>query len=141
MGTPIPVPDDPIEDVPAGNECVICWGEDRPFGNGDTPSQIKIEFDGIEKSLGWLPIDGEPPDGVFICNQIVGIPCQYLFSVIGPEIRVAFFSNQTQVRAESDTSRPAFFGQIIEICQTVFSNQGEIAFENGTATVTIPGAT
>jgi len=48
MGTPLP----PNED---GDNCTVCWGTDKPFGDGATPRTIEVTFRDLLPGEFWDP--------------------------------------------------------------------------------------
>lgn len=50
MGTPLP----PNQ---IGDDCVLCWGFEKPFGNGNTPRIIQLRLTDLSPGQFWDPAD------------------------------------------------------------------------------------
>ncbi len=48
MGTPLP-PNEP------GDTCSVCWGPDKPFGDGVTPHVLTVNFKMLQQGQFWDP--------------------------------------------------------------------------------------
>lgn len=48
MGTPLP-PNEP------GDDCINCWGPNKPFGDGPTPLTITVTLEDLEPGTFWIP--------------------------------------------------------------------------------------
>lgn len=130
----------PLDPVAAGDACVNCWGQGKPFGSGGTPETIEITFEGVEKNVDWVPGAGEPIDGTFTLVQDVVFSCWYRFGGFPTtEILVEFRAGETFVGGTSDTNVTCFRGTSVQACSTVVGNEWAFRFKNGTATIRIPG--
>lgn len=137
MGTPIlPPPPPPI--VPPGDDCAICWGPGKPFGELPTPNEIIVTVTGVEKGPGWIPIDGDPPEGIFVLPQVGGgLPCRFSKPVV-PSLFVFLLPDAVLVFGLVITAEFWFNGITSGACITVIENQLNDHFANGTAVITIP---
>jgi len=133
VGTPLK-PNEP------GNNCTVCWGSGKPFGNGPTPTVIQLRLTSL------LP--GEYADDADFDNLLVthyleqtGLPCT--FNIIDGNLSwtVAWNSTNTYIGVyDFGTLRPVFQGYIDEVCEvdlpsTLISPSGNIAW-NGFANIT-----
>lgn len=131
MGTPIP----PILQPKPGVLCENCWGIDKDFGVGPTPDIVRVQIEGVEKDVGWLPGDGEPPNDTFTWIQQEGAPCQFDDDLPIPLAGITFTDNNTLVGASSSTGVLAFSGQTLSKCQVTIDNGLSGKFHLGTATL------
>ena len=137
MGTktePLPRP----EPVPPGNQCSICWGEDKPFGDVTTPSKLEAIFSGIGKGEDWLETYGEPITGKVILEQVSGFPCRYTgTSLNGWFVMLNFFEEFTQIYSEKPLSY-SYFGESSDKCSLFVLNGLTDKFIGGTCLIAIP---
>lgn len=138
MGRPVPPPIPP-DPVAPGELCVFCWGPDGIFGDGPTPSQITVEIDGVAKGPGWVPADGDPPEGSFDLPQLlIAGPCVFIIEGV-VNINVLFDVANTVVDG-SKLGGPSFFiGETTGPCILVVKSNLDAHFSGGTATITLPG--
>lgn len=140
MGTLIPPPTIP-DPVPPGDPCDFCWGPGKPFGLV-TPEELIITVTGIEKGPNWMPIDGDPPNGVFILSQpFPAVPCFFISPFVDPRIGIFFDVASTGVDGEVSSGEMFFEALPAVPCLTVIENELDDHFTGGTATITIPPVT
>ena len=138
MGTIIPPPPI-IPPTNAGGDCSICWGLNKPFGDGGTPDKIIVILSGIHQGPNWVPADGEALDGEFILDQLVPAFCRYaLDDLSGNTVAVHFNAGNTFVFANPPSIVPHFVGTG-GICSTLIFNQENDHFKDGTCRIYIPG--
>jgi len=126
--------------VVAGDDCSVCWGVDKPFGSGATPSELVIVFEGVEKGPDWEVSDGEPFNGVFHLEQSLLFPCEFFYSNVGvAEILLRFYGGSTALSFKREIDVVYFGGTFLYNCQTVFGNQLNSEFTGGTAVIRFPG--
>ncbi len=133
MGTPLP-PNEP------GNDCLVCWGPAKDFGDGATPTVIQLRLTSL------LP--GEFADQADFDNLLVthwlqqtGLPC--LYNIIDGNISWNVNWNPTNTNISVfniNTVRPVFNNLTFTKCQLDLPNQltgptGTIAF-GGFANIT-----
>lgn len=141
MSTRITEPEQ-LEPVAAGSDCSVCWGIDKPFGDGGTPEKIFVILENIEKGPNWNAFFGEPPNGEYECSQGVSFPCQFLSPVVpGAKVTVLFSSGQTDISVITGLSFPVFTRTASQECLTVLGNEEDNLFTGGTATIRIPETT
>lgn len=137
MGTPLP-PNEP------GNDCALCWGVGKPFGDGPTPHMVNASLFMILPGEFWEPSEETLLLSSHQLIQHFG-PCfwrvddgqfVWIFELDGLETRF-------QVRRNSD-NRPVFVGILPEICGTsiesgLFQPLGNVAFSGFANVVWSPG--
>ncbi|GAI83700.1 unnamed protein product [marine sediment metagenome] len=47
--------------VPIGDHCTLCWGEDKPFGDVDTPKFVIAVFHNVKPVEQSCAVDAKPP--------------------------------------------------------------------------------
>jgi hypothetical protein len=136
MGTPIPPLPDP-DKVPAGDQCSICWGVGKTFGNVDTPSKVIASVSGIEHGPSWIPSDGEPLEGKFELVQHDTKSCWFWYyqepygigwynEVLNSEVYIF------------NVNGPSHFDSFETTCSLVYNNQHVTRFKNGSVVITLP---
>ena len=135
MGTIIPDLYNP-PDVPAGTACPYCWGTGKPFGDGDTPSSIIVNFSGIRKALTWVSRDGEELDGSYSLDNFGSCGYSGLFDAGG--ITVVFTETATQVWADRPGTIDLFVNFFGNVCASLVMNDSESPFVDGSCLITIP---
>jgi len=137
MGTPIPDP--PIvPPVVPGVDCSVCWGVGKEFGVGDTPESINVTFSGINKTPVWIPASGEPLEGTFTLDQVVGLPCRFNTTVGGFFMQVTFESVYTVVFAYDALITPHFFAGDGGLCSLAIYSNLNAQFTGGSAVIVLP---
>lgn len=136
MGTLIPQPIIP-DPVAAGNDCTICWGLDKPFGNGNTPESIVVNFSGIQKGPTWGVSDDLPINGKFTLTQIVD-PKEYQLVDSGIGFAVIFLVDSTRIILRKIGFYDIFNGVTINACETLVYNYLNTRYINGSCLITIP---
>lgn len=127
-----------VEAVAAGDACSICWGPGKPFGDGDTPESITVNFSGINKGSTWSDGDGEPISGEFIIPQVVGIACQYVDNIGDDEVSILFDTVFTLVNVIRFGFVNQFTGISDDACGTFIFNTESGKFEGGSCEIFIP---
>ena len=140
MSEVIPYPLE-INAVAAGDPCSICWGTGKPFGDGDTPESITVNFSGINKGSTWSSGNGDPISGDFIIPQVVGIACQFVGTVGDDEISILFDSVFTLVNVIRSGSVNQFTGISNGACGTFVFNTESNPFTGGSCRIFIPEVT
>ncbi len=133
MGTPLP-PNEP------GNDCILCWGTGKPFGDGPTPTVIQLRLTSL------LPgefADEADFDNLLVTHWLVqtGLPC--LYNIIDGNISWNVNWNPTNTNisvVNLNTVRQVFNNLTFTKCQLDLPNQltgpdGNIAF-GGFANIT-----
>lgn len=137
MGQPIPEAIE-VDPVAAGDACMICWGTDKPFGDGDTPESITVNFSGVQKGPDWLAGDGEPIEGEFELTQDPGNACTFNGGAPDFLIICDFTAVNTEVTVLSALGPIAFLSQGSGPCETLVFNEEVSEFENGSCKIIIP---
>lgn len=142
-GTPGPEPPGPppLDPVPAGNACTVCWGNGRPYGVGETPITVTVVIEGIEKTPTWIPPIGDPPDGVFELTQNIFQACTYEFNDINFDMDLIFTPGDATFIVRQAGGPVRSFFATGSVCATFFENEETFAFIGGTATIFIPPTT
>lgn len=128
----------PLDPVPAGDSCTVCWGNGKPFGVGETPDTVVVVIAGVEKGPGWMAGDGEPPNGTFDLEQLGGFPCRFIFQDDDRIVQIIFGPAAGVFQV---INKPIFLQSFFAIgseCQTFFTNTVTNEFVGGTATIYIP---
>jgi len=137
MGTktePLPEP----EPVPPGNQCNICWGEDKPFGDVTTPSRIGFYLSGSRFAESHNPDLPEPiNDQTIMLDQVTGVPCEYFGETLEWGIRLRFESDKTYLRVDNFVGL-AMLLDISEICLLWFLCDWNQDYIGGTVLLFIP---
>lgn len=137
MGTPIPEPII-VPPVPAGNDCTICWGIGKPYGDGDTPESIKVNFSGIAKADDWDSWMLDPFEGEFELDQFGIFPCHFRFTDAVWMVNVIFHTLSTEIVLEGRDGGFQFLSPNSSECATLVFNEREIRYVNGTCKILIP---
>ena len=137
MGTPI---DPPIIVPPGGpgDDCSICWGREKPFGEVETPDHIYLNFSGIQKSLTWSIGDPEPLDGLVVIPQSAGQPCIFSDIIDGVGYELVFLPGSTMIKAEYIPGIDMFYALTSSACEIFAFNESTGIFENGSCMIIIP---
>ncbi len=104
----------------AGDDCNICWGVGKPFGDIPTPKEVTATFEGvISCNAGWVP------DGPYTLEQLDAAPCRWEYEVTD-EIKIvySFFGDklaQLFVRHYAPINKNYFSDTGVN-CETVFAN-------------------
>lgn len=137
---PGPIPPE-LDPVPAGDACVICWGNGLPFGVGETPESLVVVIQDVKKGLSWIPLFGEPPNGTFELSQDPIVPCDFGFEDDDYIMALGFGPpNATFLIRNKPTMVPSFSGSGV-LCSTFFVSTENALFVGGTATIFIPPIT
>lgn len=131
---------DPLEldAVAAGLACSICWGTGKPFGDGDTPEKIQLNFSGINKAPDWLPGMEEPFEGLFELDQDAFAPCHFEFSSVDWQVDCTFESGNTEIILEGKIAGFQFLSPSANACQQLVFNERALRYENGSCKILIP---
>lgn len=143
MGEIITPPDDepPFGPVGPGADCVNCWGIGKPFGSDDTPDKIQVKVSGVNKGPNWHGGNIEPPNGTYILNQIIGLPCAYRFAIPLVSLQVVFNVGNTGIIGIDKGIPDNWFFAFGGICDTEMDNAENDHFVGGSAVITIPETT
>jgi len=114
-----------ISPPPAGVLCSVCWGLDKPFGSGPTPSVVTVVFSGIEMGDKWEPADGKPPSNQYQLAQT--LPCTFTFSNADFDIELVYDSSSTTLTYDAP-GFPIFNGQESGSCHLELEN--DLLFED-----------
>lgn len=128
------------EPAPAGDDCIICWGEGKTFGDRPTPSKVDVLLFNIEKN----PLQGDPdikePNGWWTLTQTD--PCVWEYDWAPWWIRWIILADQTLLSVICAGVAPAFAGVSDEICHTVFKSvleENDWWFFGGSGIILCPG--
>lgn len=127
-----------LDPVPAGSACTLCWGTDKPFGTGGTPSTVTVVIENVEKGPDWQPGFGEPPNGAFEFAQQGGIPCRYIFGNAEFDMSLNFGPVSPEIDVLSLIIFSSAFFASGDNCQAFYENEVTDFFINGTATIFVP---
>ena len=115
MGTPLPVEN-------PGVPCSSCWGSGNPFGSGDTPKYVLLDFSGLKPGSLWVPAADEIVLRQQKLTQTVN-PCAWLFT--GPVFSVGLVVDSfgvTQISGGFFGFNLVFSGGVVQPCQLVVPN-------------------
>jgi len=137
MGTPaLPISPD--------GEAHFCWTPGYNFTPGPTKKLIFVEFSGIQKSAGWVPLLGEPINGIFTLQQVSPIP-YWNWNGIDPDwlLHLYLGPDSTMIEARGPYNRRQFFDYPGAPCVYEFENDQAdplfYVFYGGTAKLWIQG--
>ena len=129
MGTPAPIEN-------PGDQCSLCWGPNKTYPGTATPLYITVEFAGIEKGPIWVAAAGEPLNGRYTVEQVIGGPCEWFFfeaGVVYLEVGYAFTKLRSQI--SNTAGYVQFIGLSVDDCGKECSNFGTGWFIGGTCKV------
>lgn len=137
MGTPITPPVEP-DPEPVGDPCNQCWGAGKPFGDGDTPASINVNFSGLQSGISQVIENGPNEDGSWTLPQKIGVPCVFEIPLFGGfGIDVLFQFGQTGVVADAFFST-IFFGFTESPCSTLIFQSFPFGSLPGSCKILIP---
>lgn len=132
MGTPLPANE-------PGDNCFVCWGVDKEFGNTTTPRIITVQLSGLLPGAFWRPADQQL---LLTPHSLIQGPGACRFQVTDAEFSWTLFYlfDRTifTILRLFDT-RSAFLHESIQKCRTSLPNDhtaplNVIAY-NGTASI------
>lgn len=135
---PPPIIPPPLDPVPAGDACTLCWGNGKAFGVGETPESITVVIQNVEKGPTWIAGDGEPPNGTFELLQNESLPCRFEFEDDDFRMFLTYVPPFAGFSAAAKNPLLQAFLDTIPPCGTFFTNEVAAKFINGTATIFIP---
>lgn len=126
-----------VDAVAAGDACSVCWGAGKPFGDGDTPESIVLNFSGINKGPSWSTGDPEPLSGEIELPQNPSVPCNFsdLIGTVGYEF--TFLAGTTALSVD-DGGTDLFVALVVGACSITLFNELTTMFVGGTCQVFIP---
>ncbi len=135
MGTIIPPP---FFEPPTGSGvlCSSCWGPAKEFGDIDTPEFITVIVSGINKGPNWVLADGEPPNSLYVIEQVVpALPCLFAFIDGGFVVDVRWQPSQVVAFIQVGSFEFAFSGSTANPCEQFVLSNLDDHFTGGTMAI------